>query len=129
MNAEALPQETDAGGAARRVAVVWLPFALAYFCSSALRNVNAVLVPELTAEFTLSAADLGLLTSVFFAAFSLIQLPGGMLLDRYGSRRVHAALLWVAAAGCALHALGESFAVIACGRTLIGLGEIGRAHV
>ena len=96
MNAEALPQETDAGGAARRVAVVWLPFALAYFCSSALRNVNAVLVPELTAEFTLSAADLGLLTSVFFAAFSLIQLPGGMLLDRYGSRRVHAALLWVA---------------------------------
>ena len=123
MSAAAAPAQHDAdGGVAHKVAVVWLPFALAYFFSSALRNINAVLVPDLTAEFALSASQLGLLTSVFFAAFSMVQLPAGILLDRYGSRRVNASLLLVAAAGCALHTMGSNFQTIALGRVLIGLG-------
>ena len=106
----------------RLVATVWLPFAAAYFMSYALRNVNAVLAPELTREFALSAAELGLLTSVYYISFSLVQLPFGILLDRYGSRRVHATLLLVAAAGSVLHATGNSFVLVATGRALIGIG-------
>ncbi len=117
------PQPPSAGAKGPRlVASIWLPYALGYFLSNALRNINAVLVPELTAEFVLSASDLGLLTSVFFVGFSLTQLPAGILLDRYGSRRVHASLLLLAALGCALHAIGSSFIAIATGRALIGLG-------
>jgi len=109
-------------GATRPVATIWLPFSIAYFLCNALRNINAVLVPELTAEFALTASQLGLLTSVFYIGFSIMQLPAGILLDRYGSRRVHATLMIVAAAGCALHAMGGSFLAIALGRALIGLG-------
>lgn len=112
--AEALPLRT--------IASVWLPFASAYFLSYGLRNVNAVLAPELTAEFALSAADLGLLTSAYYIAFSLAQLPAGLLLDRYGARRVHSGLLLVAAVGCALHAVGTTFTGLALGRALVGLG-------
>jgi MFS family permease len=36
---------------------------------------------------------LGLLTSTYFLAFGAAQLPLGMLLDRFGPRRVEAALL------------------------------------
>ena len=101
---------------------VWLPFACGYFLSFGLRNVNAVLAPGLARELSLSAADLGLLTSVYFAAFALAQLPVGVLLDRYGSRRVNAALMLIAAAGCALQVAGAGFAEVALGRALLGLG-------
>ncbi|MDD5029831.1 MAG: MFS transporter, partial [Rhodoferax sp.] len=97
-------------------------YALGYFLSYALRSVNAVIAPELTRELNMTAAGLGLLTSSYFLAFGLFQLPLGLLLDRFGPRRVEAALLLVAAAGCALFGLGESTQTLAVGRALIGLG-------
>ncbi len=106
----------------RLLATVWAPFSFGYFLSYGLRNVNAVLAPELTGEFGLTAGQLGFLTSLYYIAFAVIQLPAGVLLDRFGPRRVHASLMLVGAVGCALHAFGASFAQIAFGRTLIGLG-------
>jgi predicted MFS family arabinose efflux permease len=101
---------------------LWLPFACGYFVSFWLRNVNAVLAPELTRDFSLSGAELGLLTSTYSLTFALAQLPGGMLLDRFGARRVNASLMLVAVAGCALMASAQGFAGVALGRALAGLG-------
>ena len=47
------------------MARLFFPFALAYFASVLLRNVNAVAAPELVRDFGLNAADLGLLTSLY----------------------------------------------------------------
>ena len=97
-------------------------YALGYFLSYGLRSVNAVIAPELMQELSISSADLGLLTSAYFLSFGLFQLPLGVLLDRFGPRRVEAALLLVAALGCALFALGHSLTMLALARALIGLG-------
>lgn len=107
---------------ARLVALVFLPFVTGYFLSYFLRNVNAVIAKDLAAEFALSAADLGLLTSAYFVTFGLFQLPLGVLLDRFGPRRVVAALLCVAALGAMLFGHAEGFVGLATGRALIGLG-------
>lgn len=107
---------------ARRVLTVFLPFALAYFLSYLYRTVNAVIADELTAALGVTAAGLGFLTSAYFIAFGLFQPPLGLLLDRFGPRRVESALLLVAAAGAALFALGDDLATLAAGRALIGLG-------
>ena len=101
---------------------LFLPFAAGYFLSYLLRNVNAVIAPELTRELGVSAADLGLLTSAYLLAFSAFQLPLGVLLDRYGPRRVEAALLLIAAAGSAWFAVGASLTELALARAAIGLG-------
>ena len=105
---------------------LWLrvlaPFAAGYYFSYFLRNVNAVIAPELTRELGVSAADLGLLTSAYLLAFGAVQLPLGLALDRYGARRVEAFLLLIAAAGCALFAAGHSLTELAIARALIGLG-------
>lgn len=68
--------------------------------SYGLRAINAVLAPDLVAAFSLSAGDLGAMSSAYFVAFSAMQLPLGIWLDRFGSRRVEASLLLVAALGC-----------------------------
>ncbi|MFA4968137.1 MAG: MFS transporter [Sulfuritalea sp.] len=101
---------------------VFLPFAAGYYFSYFLRNVNAVIAPELTRELGVSAADLGLLTSAYLLTFGAVQLPLGLALDRYGARRVEAFLLLIAAAGCALFAVGNSLTELAVARALIGLG-------
>ncbi len=97
-------------------------YALGYFLSYGLRSVNAVIAPELMRELDITAAGLGLLTSAYFLAFGLFQLPLGLLLDRFGPRRVEAALLLVAAAGCTLFGLGTTLKTLALARALIGLG-------
>lgn len=101
---------------------LFLPFAAGYFLSYLLRNVNAIIAPELTRELGISAADLGLLTSAYLLAFGSFQLPLGILLDRYGPRRVEAALLLIAAAGSAWFAIGTSLGELALARAAIGLG-------
>lgn len=93
-----------------------------YFLSYSLRTVNAVIAPGLSAEIRLDAADLGLLSSAYFLAFALAQLPLGLLLDRHGPRRVESALLLVATVGCALFASAHSVAGLTIARALIGLG-------
>lgn len=101
---------------------IFLPFAAGYYLSYLLRNVNAVIAPELTRTLSVSAADLGLLTSAYLLAFGAFQLPLGLLLDRYGPRKVETGLLLLAAAGCGLFALGDSLPELAVARGLIGLG-------
>lgn len=101
---------------------IFAPFAAGYFLSYLLRNANAVISPELTRDLGLAAADLGLLTSAYLLAFGAFQLPLGILLDRYGPRRVEAGLLLFCAAGCALFAGGAGMPQLTLGRALIGLG-------
>ena len=98
------------------------PYAAGYFLSYGLRSVNAVIAPDLMRDLGITAADLGLLTSAYFLAFGLFQLPLGLLIDRFGPRRVEAALLIVAAAGCALFGVGTTLQTLAVARALIGLG-------
>ncbi|MEK7436122.1 MAG: MFS transporter [Pseudomonadota bacterium] len=104
---------------------VFLPFAGGYFLSYLYRTINAIISPDLVSEFGLGPADLGLLTSSYFLTFALFQLPLGILLDRYGPRRVNATLLTLAATGAVLFALAQGLPGLIVARALIGLGVSG----
>ena len=101
---------------------VVLPFLAGYYLSYVYRAVNAVLGPALVAEFGISAAQLGLLTGMYYFAVGMFQIPLGVLLDRFGPRRVNGSLLLIAAAGALFFARAASFGELAAGRALIGLG-------
>ena len=101
---------------------LFLPFAAGYFLSYLYRTVNAVLGPLIAGELALPDNALGLLTSAYFLAFGAAQLPLGMLLDRYGPRRVEASLLVIAALGAMVFALADGLTALTLGRALIGLG-------
>ena len=101
---------------------LFLVFAAAYFLSALLRGVTATLAPNFSAELGLNAGDLGLLAGAFFLGFSVMQLPLGSALDRYGPRRVSIAFLLLAVVGCAAFASARSFAGLTLARALIGVG-------
>jgi sugar phosphate permease len=101
---------------------LYLCFAAAYLLSYVYRNMNAVISPDLTASLGISASSLGLLTSAYFVAFAAMQIPAGMLLDRYGPRRVEPVLLMVAGCGALAFATSDSVGGLTIGRALIGVG-------
>jgi MFS family permease len=106
----------------RSFVLVLLPFAAGYYLSYVFRTINALIAGTLTHELGLSPADLGLLTSVYFLAMAAVQIPLGILLDRFGPRRVQSSCLVFAAAGAAVFALADGMAGLMFGRALIGIG-------
>ena len=101
---------------------VFIPFALGYFLSYLYRVVNAVLAPDLASELGIGPSELGLLTAAYFITFAAFQLPLGVLLDRFGPRKIESFLLIFAAAGAFVFSRAESVSGLVIGRALIGFG-------
>lgn len=120
--------EIDANGiehtyVSGRLAVrMFLVFAWAYMLSYAFRSINAIIAQPLVQELGLSASELGLLASAYMLSFAAMQLPVGLMLDRYGPRRVEMGLVVFAALGAAIFAFAHSFFWLWVGRAMIGLG-------
>jgi predicted MFS family arabinose efflux permease len=101
---------------------VFALFAIGYFISYVFRGVNLGFAPLITHDLGLSATDLGLLTSLYFLGFAGAQIPAGVLLDHYGTRRVSAAMLLFAVAGVWVFGASHSLGMMMAGRLLIGVG-------
>ncbi|CAM5331614.1 DHA2 family efflux MFS transporter permease subunit OS=Streptomyces alboniger OX=132473 GN=CP975_33435 PE=4 SV=1 [Streptomyces alboniger] len=95
----------------------------AWFIDYADRLVINLVLPSIGDEFDLSHSQQGLVVSVFFVAYAACQIPGGILADRFGGRRM---ALWALAAWTvftALTGLAWSFAVLLVMRVLFGLAQ------
>lgn len=125
MPAPPLPLPAPAPPAAHRRTVrltVVLLFG-AWLVDYADRLVINLVLPSIGAEFDLDRTRQGLVVSAFFLAYALCQIPGGLLADRFGGRRVAlwALLSWsvfTAATGFAW-----SFAVLLALRFAFGAAE------
>jgi MFS family permease len=105
--------------------IVLIPFGIGFFLSNYYRSMNAVLSPRLMFDLQLSATDLGLLTSIYFFTTAVCQLPLGVLMDRYGPRRVQASLMALATLGLLIFAVGRNLPVLILGRAIMGIGAAG----
>jgi Major Facilitator Superfamily. len=83
---------------------------------------TAVLSEAFTTAFVLSAAQLGTLHAAFFAVYAVLQLPTGIVVDRYGSRLTASVGMLTVAAGSLVMAAAGGFAVAVLARLLIGAG-------
>jgi len=83
----------------------------------------SVAAPQLQQEFGLTPADVGLLFSAFFWSYAILQVPVGMVLDRFGVAPVSriGAFLWGVASGAV--ALASGFSAIFAARVLLGVAE------
>ena len=75
------------------------------------------------ANSTMSAAEIGLLSSTFFFSFAAAQIPLGICLDRYGAKICMLVCAGIAAAGAVLFALGTSPGMLIAARVLMGVGS------
>ena len=108
---------------------LWLtivvPFAMCFFVSMAFKCVNAILAHPLEQDLHIASVEMGGITSLFLLTFALMQLPVGLLLDRWGPWRVQSALFVIGAAGITLFGLATNVAMLAAGRAILGIGMAG----
>lgn len=98
----------------------WLTGAVFFFYAWVLRVAPSVMIEELMRDFAVGGAVLGNLSAAYFYGYSGMQIPVGLLLDRFGPRRLMALAALVCAGGCVLFATGETLAAATAGRFLIG---------
>ena len=107
---------------------IWALGASLYLAGFFQRVAPAVMTQELMAEFSLAAAGLGNLSAFYLYGYVAMQIPTGLMVDRFGARRVLAAGAAVAAVGSFLFALAPNLLAANLGRLLIG-GSVGVAWV
>ena len=71
-------------------------------------------------DFAVGAAAIGNLSAFYFYGYAGMQVPIGMMIDRFGPRRLMTASAAVCAVGCVLFAVSSMFWGVAAGRFLIG---------
>ena len=103
--------------------LIWSLSALFYFYEFALQSSPSVMVPELMRDFQVTGTQLGHLSAFYFYAYAAMQIPVGLLLDRFGPRL----LLTLACLICALGALAfsqtHSLGLAEIARFLMGIGS------
>ncbi|MGB1251487.1 MAG: MFS transporter [Candidatus Promineifilaceae bacterium] len=109
----------------QRRPLIFIIFTCAYFLSYFYRLANAVISADLSTDLNLTPAQLGLMTSVFFATFAAAQIPLGIGLDRWGPRWVTPGLMLVGVVGSFTFAASPSRMILTIGRGLIGIGMAG----
>ena len=107
---------------------MWALGASLYLAGFFQRVAPAVMTQELMAEFFLAAAGLGNLSAFYLYGYVAMQIPTGLMVDRYGARRVLTAGAAVATIGGLMFALAPNLYVAYLGRLLIG-GSVGVAWV
>jgi MFS family permease len=105
------------------VALAWLLWSLAaalYLIAFYQRVAPAVITGELSRDFGLTAAALGNLSAFYFYGYVAVQIPTGLLADRWGPRRVLSLGAALTAAGTLAFALAPTLAWAHAGRLAIG---------
>lgn len=129
MGGKTVPAAMTAGQDVPRHDVApWVPwlmwgFGALFYCYGFFQRVApSVMVGELMRDFAVGAAITGTLSSLYFYAYAGLQIPVGLVLDRFGPRRVLVAAAVVSCVGSAGFAFADSLALAYAGRALIGAG-------
>ena len=107
----------------KAAAVAWLITAVYYFYQYTLRSAPAVMMPQLSEAFSMSAVGVASLVGLFYYGYAPFSLVAGVALDRLGPRRVVPLGAAAVGVGALLFSLGSSGAATA-GRLLQGAGGV-----
>ncbi len=100
--------------------LVWSLGAALYLIAFYQRVAPAVLVQELTREFALTGVALGNLSAFYFYSYVAMQIPTGLIADRWGPRKLLTAGAALTAVGTLIFALATTAYMANAGRLAIG---------
>ena len=108
---------------AKAATVAWIVTALYYFYQYTLRSAPAVMMPELSTAFGISAAAVASMVGIFYYGYSPFSLVAGVALDRLGPRNIVPIGAATVGIGALLFASGHGSAA-SVGRFLQGAGGV-----
>ncbi|NGX51037.1 MAG: Membrane sensor protein UhpC [Chlamydiae bacterium] len=107
-------------------ALSWWTWSLAVlflFYEFFIRVFPTVMVGDLMAAFSVTAGSLGALSAFFFYAYAPMQIPVGLLMDRYGARWLLSIAALLCGIGCFFFGTAAYLSIAELGRFLMGIGS------
>lgn len=105
-----------------RAWIIWVLSSLFMCYKYAIEVSPSVMAKALMQEFSLSATEMGNFAACYFYAYLLLQIPAGLLIDRWGPRLVTTLAISLCAVGAYLFALADTAFVADIGRFVSGVG-------
>lgn len=102
---------------------IFLLSASFYLYEFVLQVAPGVMADSMMTTFHVTAAGFGIISAFYFYAYAPMQLPAGLLFDRYGPRKLMTFALVLCAIGSFFFASTDSLITAAFGRFLIGIGS------
>jgi predicted MFS family arabinose efflux permease len=107
----------------RLFAVMVAALASVFVLSQIYRYMITLIVPEIARELSLSASEVGTLGATMFFSFAAMQIPAGIIIDRWGPRRAISIMQIFAVAGMLVAAASESLGMLTLAMMLLGVGS------
>lgn len=105
-----------------KASVVWGLAALFYLYELMLLVSPSVMIDNLSLTFRASAEQLGSLAAYYYYAYALMQIPVGLLMDRYGPRLLLTCAAMLCSLGSIIFGKAHSIEMAECGRFIMGVG-------
>ena len=103
--------------------VIWGAAVAFYLYEYILRVSPSVMTDSLMLHFSVNATALGVLSSFYYYAYVPLQIPGGVIVDWLGARKVVTISALLCVVGTIIFATSESLFLAQIGRLLIGAGS------
>lgn len=103
--------------------IICLLGAMFYLYEFTLQVSPGVMTNELMHDLGLNAAGLGAMSAFYYYAYTPMQLPAGLLYDRFGPRRLITIAILICAAGALFFSYTQGAALASLGRFLMGIGS------
>lgn len=84
---------------------------------------GSVVATALSKTHQLTPAAIGMIIGIMFLSSALVQIPFGVMLDRFGARRMIVGWSFIAVLGIVIFGMAETTYGLTVGRTLIGIGH------
>src|SRR5271168_1271619 len=103
--------------------VVWVVASVFYAYQYILRVMPNIMLDDIMQQFNINAATFGQFSGVYYIGYSLMHLPIGIMLDRYGPRKTMTGCILLTVMGLMPLIFAEHWIYPMAGRALIGIGS------
>lgn len=103
--------------------MIWSMAAAFYLYEVALRVAPAGITDQLMQHFNITSTGLGMLVGAYYWAYVLMQLPCGLILDKFGPQKVISLSSFVCGIGTILFCQADTLLIAVVGRVLVGIGS------
>ncbi len=103
--------------------IIWLCVNLFFAFQFILRLSTGVLREEISQKFLLDASSFGTLAGCYYLGYAGMQIPIGIMLDRFAFKKVTFAAIFATSIGSVIFSISDNFHILLLGRFLIGAGS------
>lgn len=101
---------------------VWVIASVFYAYQYILRVMPNIMLNEIMEQFDMNTATFGQFSGVYYIGYSLMHLPVGIMLDRYGPKKIMTGCILLTVIGMLPLLFSDNWIYLIAGRFLIGIG-------